>query len=71
MGMFNSLSYATNLINAGVCREQAEVHAQVLQGFYEQEHDKYATKADFIVLSNQVKTQMCIWAMYSHHFAFS
>jgi predicted RNase H-like nuclease (RuvC/YqgF family) len=58
MIMFNSLSYATKLVDAGVPREQAEVHAQVLQGVYEQEHEQYATKADFIVLSNEVKAQI-------------
>ncbi len=56
--MFNSLSYATQLVNAGVPREQAEVHAQVLQGVYEQEHEQYATKADFIVMRNEVTTQI-------------
>jgi len=54
MIMFNSLSYATKLVDAGVPREQAEVHAQVLQGVYEQEHEQYATKADFIVMRNEV-----------------
>ena len=54
MSMFNSLSYATKLVDAGVPREQAEVHAQVLQGVYEQEHEQYATKADFIVMRNEV-----------------
>ena len=56
--MFNSLSYATQLVNAGVPREQAEVHAQVLQGVYEQEHEQYATKADFLVMRNEVTTQI-------------
>ena len=54
MSMFNSLSYATKLVDAGVPREQAEVHAQVLQGVYEQEHEQYATKADFILMRNEV-----------------
>lgn len=57
MSMFNSLSYAIKLVNAGVPREQAEVHAQVLQGVYEQEHEQYATRTDFIILSNQVRVQ--------------
>jgi len=52
--MFNSLSYVTQLVNAGLPREQAEVHAQVLQSVYEQEHEQYATKADFIVMRNEV-----------------
>jgi len=56
--MFNSLSYATQLVNAGVPRAQAEVHAQVLQGVYEQEHEQYATKADFLVMRNEVTTQI-------------
>jgi chromosome segregation ATPase len=52
--MFNSLSYATKLVDAGVPREQAEVHAQVLQGVYEQEHEQYATKTDFIKITDEI-----------------
>ena len=58
MGQFNSLSYATKLVNAGVPRPQAEVYAQALQEVVDQEHGQYATKADFIVLSHEVKTQI-------------
>lgn len=58
MSMFNSLSYATKLVDAGVPREQAEVHAQVLQGVYEQEHEQYATKADFILMRNEVSAHI-------------
>ena len=58
MSTFNSLSYATQLVNAGVPREQAEVHAQVLQHVYDEEHQQYATKADFIALSSAVKLQI-------------
>lgn len=52
--MFNSLSYATKLVDAGVPREQAEVHAQVLQGVYEQEHGQYATKTDLIKITDEI-----------------
>lgn len=58
MRSFNSLSYATQLIQAGVPRDQAEVHAQVLQNIYDEEHKQYATKNDFIQLSHDVKLQM-------------
>ena len=58
MSTFNSLSYATQLVNAGVPREQAEVHAQVLQQVYDEEHQQYATKADFVALSSAVKLQI-------------
>jgi hypothetical protein len=58
MGTFNLLAYATQLVNAGVPRGQAEVHAQVLQDVYDAEHQQYAGKADFLVLSNQVKSQI-------------
>jgi len=55
---FNSLSYATRLVNAGVPRDQAEVHALVLQSVYEEEHKQYATKADFLELRQEVKQQI-------------
>lgn len=58
MGTFNSLLYATKLVNTGVPRDQAEVHAQVLQNIYDEEHKQYATKNDFIQLSHDVKLQM-------------
>jgi len=58
MSTFNSLSVATRLVDAGVPRDQAEVHAQVLQSVYDEEHDKYATKADFLQLSHDVKLQI-------------
>ena len=58
MGTFNSLSYATRLVNAGVPRDQAEVHALVLQSVYEEEHKQYATKADFLELRQEVKQQI-------------
>lgn len=46
MSMFNSLSYATKLVNTGLPRAQAEVHAQELQEVLERECGQYATKAD-------------------------
>jgi chromosome segregation ATPase len=55
---FNSLSYATRLVEAGVPRDQAEVHALVLQSVYEEEHKHYATKADFLELRQEVKQQI-------------
>lgn len=58
MSTFNSLSYATRLVNAGVPRNQAEVHALVLQSVYEEEHKQYATKADFLELRQEVKQQI-------------
>ena len=58
MSAFNSLSYATRLVDAGVPRDQAEVHALVLQSVYEEEHKQYATKADFLELRQEVKQQI-------------
>ena len=58
MSTFNSLSYAARLVDAGVPRDQAEVHALVLQSVYEQEHKQYATKADFLELRQEVKQQL-------------
>ncbi len=58
MSTFNSLSYATRLLDAGVPRDQAEVHALVLQSVYEEEHKQYATKADFLELRQEVKQQI-------------
>ena len=58
MSTFNSLSYATRLVDAGVPRDQAEVHALVLQNVYEEEHKQYATKADFLELRQEVKQQI-------------
>lgn len=58
MSIFNSLSYATRLVDAGVPRDQAEVHALVLQSVYEEEHKQYATKADFLELRQEVKQQL-------------
>ena len=58
MSTFNSLSYATRLVDAGVPRDQAEVHALVLQSVYEEEHKQYATKADFLELRQEVKQQL-------------
>jgi uncharacterized phage infection (PIP) family protein YhgE len=55
---FNSLSYATRLVDAGVPRDQAEVHALVLQSVYDEEHNQYATKADFLELRQEVKQQI-------------
>jgi chromosome segregation ATPase len=46
MTMFNSLAYATKLVNTGLPRAQAEVHAQELQEVLERECGQYATKAD-------------------------
>lgn len=58
MSTFNSLSYATRLVNAGVPRDQAEVHALVLQSVYDEEHNQYATKADFLEFRQDVKQQL-------------
>lgn len=58
MSTFNSLSYAARLVEAGVPRDQAEVHALVLQSVYEEEHKQYATKADFLELRQEVKQQL-------------
>lgn len=58
MSMFNSFSYATKLVNAGLPRAQAEVHAQELQEVLEREHEQYATKADLILLSQEVKAEI-------------
>ena len=58
MGTFNSLLYATKLVNTGVPRDQAEVHAQVLQDVYDEEHKQYATKADFATLSSDMRAQI-------------
>lgn len=58
MSTFNSLSYATQLVAAGLPREQAEVHANALQNVYDEEHQQYATKADFVALSSAVKLQI-------------
>jgi chromosome segregation ATPase len=55
---FNSLSYATRLVDAGVPRDQAEVHALVLQSVHDEEHKQYATKADFLELRQEVKQQI-------------
>ena len=58
MSTFNSLSYATELVKAGLSREQAEVHAHALQNVYDEEHQQYATKADFVALSSAVTLQI-------------
>lgn len=58
MSTFNSLSYATRLVDVGVPRDQAEVHALVLQSVYDEEHKQYATKADFLELRQEVKQQI-------------
>jgi chromosome segregation ATPase len=55
---FNSLLYATRLVDAGVPRDQAEVHALVLQSVHDEEHKQYATKADFLELRQEVKQQI-------------
>ena len=56
--MFNSLSYATKLVNTGLPRAQAEVHAQELQEVLERECGQYATKADLIALGSEVKAEI-------------
>ena len=58
MSMFNSLSYATKLVNAGLPRAQAEVHAQELQEVLEREQEQYVTKADLIPLSQEAKAEI-------------
>lgn len=58
MGKFNSLLLVAKLESAGVPRYQAEVHAQALQDIYDQEHQQYATKADFLVFNQQIKSQL-------------
>ena len=58
MTMFNSLAYATKLVNAGLPRAQAEVHAQELPEILERECGQYATKADLIALGSEVKAEI-------------
>jgi len=58
MSTFNSLSYTKQLINAGVPREQAEAHAQGIQGVFDEEHKYYASKADFLEFGHQIKQQI-------------
>ena len=58
MSTFNSLLYATRLVDAGVPRDQAEVHALVMQSVHDEEHKQYATKADFLELRQEVKQQI-------------
>ena len=58
MTMFNSLAYATKLVNAGLPRAQAEVHAQELQGVFEREHEQFATRADLIMFGQEVKAEI-------------
>jgi uncharacterized phage infection (PIP) family protein YhgE len=41
-----------------VPRDQAEVHALVLQSVYDEEHNQYATKADFLEFRQDVKQQL-------------
>jgi hypothetical protein len=41
-----------------VPRDQAEVHALVLQSVYDEEHNQYATKADFLEFRQEVKQQL-------------
>jgi len=58
MTMFNSLAYVTKLVNTGLPRAQAEVHAQELQEVLERECGQYATKADLIALGREVKAEI-------------
>jgi len=58
MTMFNSLAYATKLVNAGLPRAQAEVHARELQEVLERECGQYSTKADLIALGSEVKAEI-------------
>lgn len=58
MSTFNSLSCAKQLVDAGVPRPQAEVHAQLLQSLYDEEHNQYATKTDFVIMSNDLRSQI-------------
>jgi len=41
-----------------VPRDQAEVHALVMQSVHDEEHKQYATKADFLELRQEVKQQI-------------
>lgn len=52
--MFNSLKYAKKLEDAGVTREQAEAHVQILTEVME---TNFATKHDFIVLENAMSAK--------------
>ena len=58
MSMFNSLSYATKLVNTGLPRAQAEVHAQELQEVLERECGQYATKADLLAWGSELKAEI-------------
>jgi hypothetical protein len=58
MTNFNSLSYVIQLEAAGVSREQAHVHAQMLHQVYDEEHSQYATKADLQCLSNFLENKI-------------
>lgn len=58
MTMFNSLGYVQKLLNAGVSRDQAEVQAQELQEILQQDQEQFATKADLIVVHQEVKEQI-------------
>ncbi len=58
MANFNSLSYVIQLEAAGVSRQQAQVHAHMLQQVYDEEHSQYATKADLQCLSNFLENKI-------------
>jgi len=58
MATFNSLSYVIQLEAAGVSRQQAQVHAQVLQQVYDEEHSQYPTKSDLQCLSNSLENKI-------------
>ncbi len=58
MANFKSLSYVIQLEAAGVSRQQAQVHAQMLQQVYDEEHSQYATKADLQCLSNFLENKI-------------
>jgi hypothetical protein len=53
--LFNPLSYALQLEAAGVSRHQAQVHAQVLQNVYDEEHRQYPTKADMFEMNRRLE----------------
>mgnify|MGYP000072366872 CR=1 FL=1 len=58
MPNFNSLSCVIQLEAAGVSRQQAQVHAQMFQQVYDEEHSQYATKADLQCLSNFLENKI-------------
>lgn len=53
--MFNTLSYAKKLEDAGVTREQAEVHVQIIAEIVE---DELTTKQDLKILETNIEGKL-------------